>query len=134
LWEIEEGILELKATKGERFSIKQLEKTKRSLELRLTKLLDGKKRDDVVTFEQLGADRLYVDEAHHFKNLFIYTKMRNVAGLSTSEAQKSADLFLKCRYMDELTGGKGTIFATGTPVDTPYLCLNAKYNVDSILV
>jgi len=116
IWEIEEGVRELKSSNGERFSIKQLEKTKKSLELRLTKLLDGKQRDDVVTFEQLGVDRLFVDEAHQFKNLFLYTKMRNVAGLSTSEAQKSSDLFMKCRYMDEFTGNKGVIFATGTPI------------------
>ena len=116
LWEIEQGIKELKASNGERYSIKGLEKTKRSLEARLAKLLDSKKRDDVVTFEQLGVDRLYVDEAHNFKNLFLYTKMRNVAGLSTSEAQKSSDLFMKCRYMDELTNNKGVIFATGTPI------------------
>jgi len=106
----------LKESNGERFSIKQLEKTKKSLQARLTKLLESKKRDDVVTFEQLGVDRLFVDEAHNFKNLMLYTKMRNVAGLSTSEAQKSSDLFMKCRYMDELTGGKGLIFATGTPI------------------
>jgi len=116
IWEIEEGIRELEDSDGDRFSIKQLEKTRRSLEARLTKLLEAKKRDDVVTYEQLGVDRLYVDEAHNFKNLFMYTKMRNVAGLSTSEAQKSSDLFMKCRYMDELTGGKGIIFATGTPI------------------
>jgi N12 class adenine-specific DNA methylase len=116
LEEIEDGIRELKDSNGERFSIKQLEKTKRNLEVRLSKLLDAKKRDDVVTFEQLGCDRLYVDEAHNFKNLFLYTKMRNVAGLSTSEAQKSSDLFMKCRYLDELTDNKGVIFATGTPV------------------
>jgi N12 class adenine-specific DNA methylase len=116
LGEIEAGIRELKESHGERFSIKQLEKTKKSLELRLSKLLNAKQKDDVVTFEQLGVDRLFVDEAHNFKNLFLYTKMRNVAGLSTSEAQKSSDLFMKCRYMDELTDGKGVIFATGTPV------------------
>ncbi len=116
LWEIEEGIRELNENNGERFSIKQLEKTKRNLEARLTKLLHSKKRDDVVTFEQLGVDRLFVDEAHNFKNLFLYTKMRNVAGLSTTEAQKSSDLFGKCRYLDELTGGKGVTFATGTPI------------------
>jgi N12 class adenine-specific DNA methylase len=116
LWEIEEGIAELKESNGERFSIKQLEKTKKSLETRLAKLLDAKRRDDVVTFEQLGVDRLFIDEAHGFKNLFMYTKMRNVAGLSTSEAAKSSDLFMKCRYMDELTGDKGVIFATGTPI------------------
>jgi N12 class adenine-specific DNA methylase len=116
IWEVEQGIRELKDNNGERFSIKQLEKTKKSLETRLTKLLDSKKRDDVVTFEQLGCDRLYIDEAHNFKNLFLYTKMRNVTGLSTSEAQKSSDLFMKCRYLDELTEGKGVIFATGTPI------------------
>jgi N12 class adenine-specific DNA methylase len=116
LWEIEAGIRELKENRGERFSIKQLEKTKRNLEVKLSKLLDAKQKDDVVTFEQLGVDRLFVDEAHNFKNLFLYTKMRNVAGLSTSEAQKSSDLFMKCRYLDELTEGKGVIFATGTPV------------------
>jgi len=116
LWEIEQGIEELKNSNGERFSIKQLEKTKRSLETRLARLLDSKKRDDVVTFEQLGVDRLFVDEAHGFKNLFMYTKMRNVAGLSTTEAAKSSDLFMKCQYMDELTDSKGIIFATGTPI------------------
>jgi N12 class adenine-specific DNA methylase len=114
--EIEDGVRELKAENGEKFSIKQLEKTKRGLEVRLSKLLDAKKRDDTVTFEQLGCDRLYIDEAHNFKNLFLYTKMRNVAGLSTSEAQKSSDLFMKCRYLDEITGNKGVIFATGTPI------------------
>ena len=116
LEEIEEGISELQASQGERFSIKQLEKTKKSIETRLTKLLEAKKRDDVVTFEQLGVDRLFVDEAHGFKNLFLVTKMRNVAGLSATEAQKSSDLFMKCRYMDELTDNKGVIFATGTPI------------------
>jgi N12 class adenine-specific DNA methylase len=116
LWDIEDGIRDLKASNGERFSIKQLEKTKKSLEARLAKLLDAKTRDDVVTFEQLGVDRLYIDEAHNFKNLFMYTKMRNVAGLSTSEAQKSSDLFMKCRYLDELTDNKGVVFATGTPI------------------
>ena len=114
--EIEDGIKELKRTRGDNYAIKKLEKTKKSLEARITKLLEAKKRDDVVTFEQLGVDRLYVDEAHNFKNLFLYTKMRNVAGVSTTEAQKSSDLYMKCRYMDELTGGMGVIFATGTPV------------------
>jgi N12 class adenine-specific DNA methylase len=116
LWEIEEGIEQLKKNDGERFTIKQLEKTRKNLEARLKKLLEAKTRDDVVTFEELGVDRLIVDEAHNFKNLFLYTKMRNVAGLSTSEAQKSSDLFMKCQYMDELTGNKGVIFATGTPI------------------
>jgi len=116
IWEIEDGIRSLTASKAERYTIKQFEKTKKSLETRLSKLIEGKTRDDVVTFEQLGVDRLFVDEAHNFKNLFLYTKMRNVAGLSTSEAQKSSDLFMKCRYMDEITGNKGVIFATGTPI------------------
>jgi N12 class adenine-specific DNA methylase len=110
------GISELKNNGGEKFSIKQLEKSKRSLSVRLKKLLEAKIRDDVVTFEQLGVDHIYVDESHYFKNLYTITKMRNVAGLSTTEAQKSSDLFMKCRYLDELTGNKGTTFATGTPV------------------
>ena len=114
--EITNGIQELKSTRGEQFSIKQLERTKKQLEGRLRKLQAQERKDDVVTFEQLGVDRLFVDEAHAFKNMFLMTKMRNVAGLSTSEAQKSTDMFLKCRYMDELTGGRGVIFATGTPV------------------
>ena len=114
--EIENAIAELKYQRGENFTIKQMEKTRKSLETRLEKLLATDRKDDVVTFEQLGVDRLYVDESHAFKNLFLYTKMRNVAGLSTSEAQKSSDMFMKCRYMDELTGGRGVVFATGTPV------------------
>ena len=114
--EITDAIAEMKAMRGESFTIKQLEKTRRSLEARMEKLQAAERKDDVITFEQLGVDRLFVDEAHAFKNLFLYTKMRNVAGLSTSEAQKSSDMFMKCQYMDELTGGKGTVFATGTPV------------------
>ena len=114
--EITEAISELKYSRGESFSIKQMEKTKKSLQARLDKLLNDDRKDDVITFEQLGVDRLYVDESHAFKNLFLYTKMRNVAGLSTSEAQKSSDMFMKCRYMDEITGGRGVVFATGTPV------------------
>ena len=114
--EITKGINELKFSRGEQFSIKQLERTKKQLEGRLRKLQAEEKKDDVVTFEQLGVDRLYVDEAHMFKNLFLYTKMRNVAGLSTTEAQKSSDMFMKCRYIDEMTGGRGVVFATGTPV------------------
>ena len=114
--ELTTGIQELKMSRGEQFSIKQLERTKKQLEGRLRKLQATEKKDDVVTFEQLGVDRLFVDEAHSHKNLFLTTKMRNVAGLSTSEAQKSTDMFLKCRYMDEITGGRGVIFATGTPV------------------
>ena len=114
--ELTKGIQELKMTRGEQFSIKQLERTKKQLEGRLRKLQAQEKKDDVVTFEQLGVDRLFVDEAHSYKNMFLLTKMRNVAGLSTSEAQKSTDMFLKCRYMDEITGGRGVVFATGTPV------------------
>jgi len=114
--EIENALAELKFQRGENFTIKQMEKTRKSLETRLEKLLANDRKDDVITFEQLGVDRLYVDESHAFKNLFLYTKMRNVAGLSTSEAQKSSDMFMKCRYMDELTGGRGVVFATGTPV------------------
>ena len=116
IWEIEDGISELKASRAERFTIKELERTKKNLEAKLQKLHDAARKDDVVTFEQLGVDRLYVDEAHSFKNLFLYTKMRNVAGLSTTDAQKSSDMLLKCRYIDELTHGKGVTFATGTPV------------------
>ena len=114
--EIQAAIAEMKYRVGERFTIKQMEKTRKGLEQRLEKLKATERKDDVVTFEQLGVDRLFVDESHSFKNLFLYTKMRNVAGLSTSEAQKSSDMFGKCRYMDELTGGRGVIFATGTPV------------------
>ncbi len=116
IWEITEGIAEVEASGGERFTVKQLERTKKSLEARLEKLQAEGRKDDVVTFEQLGVDRLFVDEAHNYKNLFLYTKMRNVAGLSTTDAQKSSDMFAKCRYMDELTSGRGVIFATGTPV------------------
>ena len=114
--EITEGIAEVKYSGGERFTVKQLERTKKSLEARLEKLQAESHKDDVVTFEQLGVDRLFVDEAHNYKNLFLYTKMRNVAGLSTSDAQKSSDMFAKCRYMDEITGSRGVIFATGTPI------------------
>ena len=110
------GIQDLKNNNGERFSIKQMEKTKKSLETRLVKLNDTSRKDDVVTFEELGVDRIFVDEAHYYKNLFLYTKMRNVGGIAQTEAQKSSDLFMKCRYLDELTGGKGVIFATGTPI------------------
>ena len=114
--EITDGIAEVQAGGGERFTVKQLERTRKSLEARLEKLQAESRKDDVVTFEQLGVDRLFVDEAHNYKNLFLYTKMRNVAGLSTSDAQKSSDMFAKCRYMDEITGNRGVIFATGTPV------------------
>ena len=114
--EIQSGIAELKHSSGEKFTIKQMEKSRKQLEMKLEKLRATERKDDVVTFEELGVDRLFVDESHHFKNLFLVTKMRNVAGLSTSEAQKSSDMFGKCRYMDELTGGRGVVFATGTPV------------------
>ncbi len=114
--EIQSGIAELKHSSGEKFTIKQMEKSRKQLEMKLEKLRATERKDDVVTFEELGVDRLFVDEGHAFKNLFLVTKMRNVAGLSTSEAQKSSDMFGKCRYMDELTGGRGVIFATGTPV------------------
>nr|WP_312038086.1 N-6 DNA methylase [Pelotomaculum terephthalicicum] len=116
IWEITDGIRELKAERGERYAIKQLEKTKKNLELKLKKLNDTSRKDDVVTFEELGVDRLFVDEADFYKNLFLYTKMRNVAGLAQTEAQKSSDLFAKCRYLDELTEGRGIVFATGTPI------------------
>ena len=114
--EIERGIAEIKEEEGARYTIKQMEKTRKSLQARLEKLNNEERKDDVVTFEELGCDRLFVDEAHSYKNLFLYTKMRNVAGLSTSEAQKSSDMLLKCRYIDEITGGRGVVFATGTPV------------------
>ena len=114
--EIQGGIAELKHSSGEKFTVKQMEKSRKQLEMKLEKLRATERKDDVVTFEELGVDRLFVDESHSFKNLFLVTKMRNVAGLSTSEAQKSSDMFGKCRYMDELTGGRGVIFATGTPV------------------
>ena len=114
--EIQNAIAELKAGAGERFTVKQMEKSRKQLEAKLKKLKATERKDDVVTFEELGVDMMFVDESHSFKNLFLYTKMRNVAGLSTSEAQKSSDMFGKCRYMDELTGGRGVVFATGTPV------------------
>src|SRR5699024_6195153 len=110
------GIQDLKNSNGERFTIKQLMKTQKSLETKLKKLNDTSRKDDVVTFEELGVDRIFVDEAHYYKNLFLYTKMRNVGGIAQTEAQKSSDLFMKCRYLDELTGGRGVVFATGTPI------------------
>ena len=116
IYETLAAINELKVHAGENFSIKQMEKTRKTLETKLEKLRSDKRKDDVITFEQLGVDRLFVDESHFYKNLFLTTKMRNVAGLSTSEAQKSSDMFGKCRYLDEITGGRGVVFATGTPV------------------
>ena len=113
---ITNGIQDLRQNNGERYSIKQLERTKKTLKKRLEKLNSDERKDDVVTFEELGVDRIFVDESHNYKNLFLYTKMRNVAGLSQTEAQKSSDLFMKCQYLDELTGGKGIVFATGTPI------------------
>lgn len=114
--ELTRGIAELKANRGERFSIKQLERSKKSVTQKLAKLNDQSRKDDVVTFEELGVDRLFIDESHYYKNLFLYTKMRNVGGIAQTEAQKSSDLFMKCRYLDEITGGRGTVFATGTPI------------------
>ena len=116
LEEITGGIAELKRNRGENFSIKQLEKSKKSIRQKLDKLNDQTKKDDVVTFEELGVDRLFVDESHYYKNLYLYTKMRNVGGIAQTEAQKSSDLFMKCRYLDEITAGRGTVFATGTPI------------------
>ncbi len=114
--EITFGITDLQNNNGERFSIKQLEKTKKALQTKLDKLNDTSRKDDVITFEELGVDRIFVDEAHYYKNLFLYTKMRNVGGIAQTEAQKSSDLYMKCRYLDEITGGKGIVFATGTPI------------------
>ena len=114
--EITDGIRELKENRGENFSIKQLEKSRKSLKVKLQKLNDQSRKDDVVTFEELGVDRLFIDESHYYKNLYLYTKMRNVGGIAKTEAQKSSDLFMKCRYLDEITGGRGTVFATGTPI------------------
>ena len=127
--EIEMAIESLKAENGERYSIKQMEKTKKSLSARLSRLNDSSRKDNVVTFEQLGVDRLFVDESHNYKNLFLYTKMRNVAGIAQTEAQKSSDMFAKCQYMDELTGGKGITFATGTPISNSMteLYTNMRY-------
>ena len=127
--EIEMAIEATKAARGERYTIKQMEKTKKSLSTRLSRLNDASKKDNVVTFEQLGVDRLFVDESHSYKNLFLYTKMRNVAGIAQTEAQKSSDMFAKCQYMDELTGGKGITFATGTPISNSMteLYTNMRY-------
>ena len=127
--EIEQSIRDLKASNGERYSIKQMEKTKKSLQVKLEKLHDSSKKDSVVTFEQLGVDRLFVDESHNYKNLFLYTKMRNVAGIAQTEAQKSSDMFAKCQYLDEITGGRGVTFATGTPISNSMteLYTNMRY-------
>ena len=114
--EVTEGITELKKNRGDNFSVKQLERTKKSVKQKLDKLNDQSKKDDTVTFEELGVDRLFIDESHYYKNLFLFTKMRNVGGIAQTEAMKSSDLFMKCRYLDELTGGRGTVFATGTPI------------------
>ena len=127
--EIEMAIEAAKAENGERYTVKQMEKTKKSLHTRLSRLNDSSRKDNVVTFEQLGVDRLFVDESHNYKNLFLYTKMRNVAGIAQTEAQKSSDMFAKCQYMDELTGGKGITFATGTPISNSMteLYTNMRY-------
>lgn len=127
--EIIDGIADLKRNRGERFSIKQLEKTKKSVQLKIEKLNDQSRKDDVVTFEELGVDRLFVDESHYYKNLYLYTKMRNVGGIAQTEAQKSSDLFMKCRYLDEITGGRGIVFATGTPISNSMVELytNQRY-------
>ena len=114
--EILDGIAELKASHGERFSIKQMERTKKSIDAKLDKLNDQSRKDDVVTFEELGVDRIFIDEAHYYKNLASFSKMRNVSGIAQTEAQKSSDLFMKCQYLDELTEGRGIVFATGTPI------------------
>nr|WP_243134987.1 DEAD/DEAH box helicase family protein [Coprococcus eutactus] len=126
---ITEAIAQAKAERGERYTIKEMEKSKKNLTVKLEKLMDSSKKDSVVTFEQLGVDRLFVDESHNYKNLFLYTKMRNVAGIAQTDAQKSSDMFAKCRYMDELTGGKGVTFATGTPISNSMteLYTNMRY-------
>jgi len=116
LEEVTNGIADLKRNRGDNFSVKQLERTKKSVKQKLDKLNDQTRKDDVVTFEELGVDRLFIDESHYYKNLFLYTKMRNVGGIAQTEAMKSSDLFMKCRYLDEITGGRGTVFATGTPI------------------
>ena len=113
--ELSDGIAEIKAQHGERFSVKQMEITKKRLNVRLAKFADQTDKDDVLTFEELGVDRIFVDEAHYYKNLFFHTKMRNVSGIAQSEAMKSSDLFMKCRILDEQTGGRGTVFASSTP-------------------
>ena len=127
--EIEQAIRDAKASQGEQYTIKQMEKTKKNLKVKLEKLHDTAKKDNVVTFEQLGVDRLFVDESHSYKNLFLFTKMRNVAGIAQTEAQKSSDMFAKCQYLDEITGGKGITFATGTPISNSMteLYTNMRY-------
>ena len=114
--DIERGIDDVQASKGEQFTVKQLMKTRKGIKAKLDKLNDTKRKDTVIDFEQLGIDRLFIDESHFYKNLYFYTKMRNVGGIAQTEAQKSSDLFMKCRYLDEITGNRGTIFATGTPI------------------
>ena len=110
------AIEEAAAQEGTHYTVKQMEKTRKNLETKLERLNDQSRKDDVVTFEQLGVDRLFVDESHFYKNLFLYTKMRNIAGIAQTDAQKSSDMFAKCQYLDEITGGRGVTFATGTPV------------------
>ncbi len=119
--DIERGIDDVQASKGEQFTVKQLMKTRKAIKTKLEKLNDTKRKDTVIDFEQLGVDRLFIDESHFYKNLYLYTKMRNVGGIAQTEAQKSSDLFMKCRYLDEITGNRGTVFATGTPVQIQWL-------------
>ena len=114
--DIERGIDDVQANKGEQFTVKQLMKTRKAIKEKLDKLNDTKRKDNVINFEELGVDRLFIDESHFYKNLYLYTKMRNVGGIAQTEAQKSSDLFMKCRYLDEITGNRGTVFATGTPI------------------
>ena len=121
------GIAEAKAKDAERFTVKQMERTRKSIQVKLDKLNKQDRKDDVVTFEELGVDRMFVDEAHNYKNLFLVTKMRNVGGIAQTDAQKSSDMFMKCRYLDELTGNKGNIFATGTPISNSMVELYTMY-------
>ena len=116
LTDIEMGIDEVQKSHGEQYTVKQLMRTRKGIEAKLKKLNDTKRKDTVIDFEQLGVDRLFIDESHFYKNLYLYTKMRNVGGIAQTEAQKSSDLFMKCRYLDEITGSRGVIFATGTPI------------------
>ena len=127
--DIEMAIKQARESNGEYFSVKQMERSKKTLQVRLDKLNDPNRKDDVVTFEQLGIDRLFVDESHNYKNLFLYTKMRNVAGISQSEAKKSSDMFAKCQYLDEITGSKGVIFATGTPISNSMIPTCGIFNM-----
>ena len=134
LFDIERGIEDVQASKGEQFTVKQLMKTRKGIKAKLDKLNDTKRKDTVIDFEQLGVDRLFIDESHFYKNLYLYTKMRRVGGIAQTEAQKSSDLFMKCRYLDEITGNRGTIFATGTPIITSYPLKIPKFTVGENLI